>query len=102
MKKVKTLNTTGPLARIQDNISTVLDNITDKEILDGIRVTNVALLNGVTNEVNHGLGRTPLGWIIIRKRAQADIWDLQDSNINKSRTLSLACSSDVIIDLWIF
>lgn len=102
MKKVKTLNTIGPLARIQDNIVSVLDNITDKEILDGIRVTNVPLISGITNEINHGLGRIPLGWVIIRKRAQADIWDLQDSNVNKSRTLSLACSSDVIIDLWIF
>lgn len=102
MKKVKTLNVQGPLSRIQDNITSVLDIITDKEILDGIRLTNIALLTGATNEVNHGLGRPPLGWIIIRKRGQADVWDLQDSNINKSRLLSLACSTNVIIDLWVF
>jgi hypothetical protein len=102
MKKVKTLNTTGTLARIQDNIVTVLNGITDKEILDGVRLINITLTSGVTNQINHSLGREPIGWIIIRKRTQSDIWDLQDDNVNKNRFLSLACSADVTIDLWIF
>ncbi len=91
-----------PLQKLQDNTRAVLDTVTNKEILDGILLKGLPLVSGSTNEVNHKLGRQPQGWIIVRKRAQADVWDLQDLNTNPSATLSLACSSDVTIDIWVF
>lgn len=103
MKKLKTINTTDKeLSRVQDNVEAVLNVVTDKAILDGNRITNVSLTTGTTNEINHGLGRELIGWIILRKRSQADVWDLQDDSQNKKKTLSLACSADVKIDLWVF
>lgn len=102
IKKLKTINTKDELARVQDNVATTLNAITAKPVLDGVLLKSVALINGVTNVVDHSLGRSPLGWIVVRKRATADIWDVQDANLNPSRNLNLVCSADVIIDLWVF
>ena len=94
----------GELAiqKFQDNTRTTFDAITDRQILDGILLKAVVLKTGKTNEIEHKLGRPPLGWFITRKRVTADIWDSQDSNVNISSTLNLECSADVTIDLWIF
>ena len=78
-----------------------LDLISSKEILDGISLKNVSLLTGA-NTINHTLGRKPLGYFIVRKRAQSDIWDTQDSNPNQAITLILNCSANVTVDLWIY
>ena len=102
IKKMKTVNLAGPVSRFQDNVETVLDVVTDKLILDGVLLKNISLEASTTNMVNHGLGRVPIGWFITRKRAQSDIWDLQDVNTTPSRNLALACSDDVTIDLWVF
>ena len=88
--------------KFQDNVEVSLNAVLNKEILDGILIQNVSILTGVTNVINHKLDRIPLGYLIIRKRADSRIWDLQDANNNKTKTLSLVCSADVTIDIWVF
>lgn len=94
----------GELAiqKFQDNTRTTLDAITDRQILDGILIKDISLTAGRTNEIDHKLGRLSIGWIVVRKRNDVNVWDLQDNNSNPTSTLSLACSMDTIIDLWIF
>ena len=100
LKKIGT--STQELQKVQQNIENAIEPIIRKEIIDGVLLKKVCLENGVSNEIKHGLGRPPQGWIIVRKRADARIWDVQDFNNNPSKTLSIAVSHAVTVDIWIF
>lgn len=90
------------LERLQSSLKSVLDVVTDVQILDGTQLTNVSVKTGQSNFINHGLGRSPLGWIVTRKKSAADVWDAQDDNKSKDRTLDLRSDADVTLDIWIF
>lgn len=90
------------LRKVQQNIENVVTSVIRKEIIDGVLLKNVCLHAGIANEIKHRLGREPLGWTVVRKRADARIWDIQDFNKNPSKTLAITCSHDVEIDIWIF
>lgn len=90
------------LTKVQSNLQEYFRPITTNPTLDGVRVTGVSLSSSSVNAVNHTLGREPLGWILIRKKGAADVWDSQDSNALPTRTLALNCDADVEVDLWIF
>jgi len=99
-KKVKLSDSST--SRLQDNCQTTFESLTKVSLLDGILIKDLALTASSTNEIEHKLDRNPIGWIVVRQGAQANIWDLQDANKSPSKSLSLACSADVTIDLWVF
>lgn len=68
---------------------------------NGIILKNVKLVAG-DNTINHKLGRDLQGWQLIRVRAAATVYDKQDSNQLKSRTLILNSSAPVVVDLFVF
>lgn len=90
------------LSRMQDNVDQAISQLPSTEILQGRLVKGVSLQSASTVKVSHKLNRPPLGWIVVRQRASAIIWDAQDSNSNPSLTLDLNCSADVTVDLWVF
>lgn len=90
------------LNKVQDNIQTFMEPIISCPLIDGTLVTNVCLEPGISNEVVHGLARKPIGYIIVRKRKDSRIWDLQDTNSDPSRTFSIACSHACMVDIWFF
>lgn len=100
LKKIGTSN--YEMQKLQQNIESAIEPIISKDIVDGLLLKNVCLEPGIANEVKHSLGRPVQGWIVVRKRADARIWDVQDFNRNPSKTLTLAASHDVKVDLWIF
>ena len=87
---------------IQENVEEVLQPVLESQVIDGVLLKGISLTTGVDNVVSHKLGRKPQGWILVRKRAESDVWDLQDVNKTPSRTLVLRCAADVTVDLWIF
>lgn len=89
-------------SKLQSNLEVFFKPIINSEIIDGVLLKNVCLEAGVRNEVEHKLGRKPIGFMIVRKRADSRIWDLQDSNPGPLRSFTLACSHDVEVDVWIF
>lgn len=99
-KKVQT--TDKDVNKLQENIGLVLEPVLQSSIIDGVLLRNLALSSSSTTLIEHKLGRKPLGWVLVRKRAQSDVWDTQDSNELQSSTLALNCSSDVTVDLWVF
>jgi len=103
LRKTKTVNfTDDKINRMQDNIITNLDQLRNLEILDGILLEGLALTSG-DNNINHGLGRSIRGWIVVRVRASATFYDKQDStSSDTSRILVLNASAPVTIDLWVF
>jgi len=88
-------------SKMQENTSNALAPLQNSAILDGVLLKEVSLVSG-TNYVSHKLRRKIQGWAIVRKRANVDVWDDQDNNVNKTTSLKLETSGDVVIDLWIF
>lgn len=100
VKKVDSDN--REIKQLQENIeqySKVIDNFTP---VDGVLIRDICLEPNTSNEIKHKLGRKPIGWFITRKREDARIWDLQDTNPQPTTSLSIACSHACQIDIWIF
>ena len=89
------------LNRVQDEVSNSISQLLRTEILDGRLIQNVTLTAGI-NSVEHRLDRPILGWMITRKRADANVWDSQDNNGIPTRFLDLNASADVVVDIWVF
>lgn len=103
VKKFKKLrDDKADIRKVQDNIESALNPVLNCPIIDGVLVKEAVLDPTRINEVEHTLGRKPRGWFLVRKRADSRIWDVQEYNTNPSRTLSLACSHSVTVDIWIF
>lgn len=68
---------------------------------NGLILKEIALVTG-TNVINHRLGRNLQGWKSTRVRAQASLYDLQDSNQTPGLTLVLVSDADVVVDLEVF
>lgn len=90
------------LNAVQTNIQEYVEPLTDNPILDGVLIQNITLTAGTSTPVKHKLGRKPLGWVVVRKRAESTVWDTQDNNELPTLTLELDCSANVTVDLWIF
>lgn len=99
-KKTTLQNT--ELQKLQQNIQNFLKPFTDYPIVDGVLLKEVCLEPDVANNVTHKLGRKALGYIIVRKRQDARIWDLQDVNSTPNTTFALATSHTCTVDVWIF
>lgn len=96
------LNTDTPdLTQVQQNLVRTLQPVFSTPILGGNLLTGQALTSG-TNTINHGLGRKLNGWLIVRQRAQASIWDSQDSNKSPNLTLVLFVDNPVNCDIYVF
>lgn len=91
----------------QDHIEEVMTPITNSQIIDGVYLKEIDLTVSVDNLVEHKLGRKPLGWIVVRKFADANIWEsLTDSasiNIDRKKFINFqtdTTTSDVYF--WVF
>jgi hypothetical protein len=107
-KQFKKLNlvsvedTSKIVSKIQENIDSAVAPIQNISILNGVLLKSISLLSSQDNLVEHKLNREPIGFIVVRKRSQSTVWDDNDNNNMKNKFLLLKCSSDVVVDLWIF
>lgn len=99
-KKLPSKN--SEVTQLQKNVEEAINPVINSQIVDGVLLRDLKLCPLSANLVTHKLGRPPLGWIVVRKRADSRIWDIQDSNTLKTSTLALTCSHEVTVDLWIF
>jgi len=87
------------LVRVADNLRISINRILDSiPFLDGVLAENVALTTATSN-VSHKLGRTPVGWLVVDKSADACVWrpSAADATI-----LPLTASAAVTVKVWIF
>lgn len=89
------------LSLMQTNWASQLNPLLRNPISNGLLLSEVVLASG-DNTINHKLGRKLQGWIVVRKRAAADIYDKQDSNLMPQLTLVLNASGAVTVDLYVF
>ena len=73
------INPNHPQARelntVQDSIEQVITPLTNAQVVDGNYIKEIDLTVSADNLVEHKLGREPLGWIVVRKFADANIWE---------------------------
>lgn len=86
---------------LQTAWSTQLNPVLALPQSSGVILQNVSLKAG-DNTIDHRLGRNLQGWQLIRVRAAATIYDKQDANQLKARTLVLNSSAPVVVDLFVF
>lgn len=86
--------------KVQRNIEPLARQINSLPFTDGVHLTKKTI-SGST-EILHGLDRPPVGWMVIRKRGNAVVYDEQDGNTAPNRSLKLNASTSVEIDLWVF
>ena len=82
--------------RLQDNIESALAPILRNPLLDGI-LLQANLVSG-NNAIEHKLNRKIRGYIIVKKSANANIYDSSDDE----QFLNLNSSAAVTVSLWVF
>lgn len=97
----KVANTSEDTAKLQERLQEFFSAIQNCDLIDGLLLTEVDLSTGA-NSIAHKLGRELRGWIVVRNRADSRLWDTQDNNTFKSKTLALNASADTTVDLWVF
>lgn len=88
------------LMRVQDNVNAALIPIQNAQILDGQVLKNISLITGQPNIISHKLNRNIVGYIVIRKDSNADVWDASSST--PSLTILLYTDSNCKVDLYVF
>lgn len=85
------------LKRLITSIANWTRQLTGMVILQGQYVEGVEVTTSTTT-ISHQLGRTPRGWIICKKNADARVWESSST----SSQLILDSSATVTISIWIF
>lgn len=102
MAKLQRINTQDRVINmIQDNISNILEPLSNVPLNSGQILQNVSLTTG-SNNVVHKLARRPLGWFIIRQRSAGTVYDTQDTNPQGDVFLRLQASANINVDLFVF
>lgn len=89
------------LEQTQTTWAAQIQPVLNKPWNSGILLENVVLASGA-NVVSHRLGRKLVGWIPTRVRADATLFDTQDTNPTPGLTLQLTSSAAVTVDLIVF
>jgi len=88
------------IEELQDNADPIMRKVQDAFWLDGVLLKKETI-DGETF-VTHGLGRAPIGYVVIRRGGSVVVYDDQDSNKSANKTLKLNSASSVEVDLWVF
>lgn len=86
---------------MQNRWASLIEPTLSNPLVQGQLLTNVTIVAG-SNVVNHKLSRPLVGWLVVRQRALASLFDTQDSNTRPALTLLLTSSADVMVDLYVF
>ena len=84
------------LEKIQNNISKSFALI-NADFTNGLLISDIAL-TAVVTQVNHGLRKTPSGYIVLKRNAGAVVFN---GSINENY-IELSSTVNVTVDIWIF
>jgi len=87
------------VAKLQERLQEFFVPLVSNPMLDGNLLQNVALTTS-EKKVEHGLGRAPIGWIVVKQSANAVIW--QPNSDLSGVFLNLQASAAVTVSLWVF
>ena len=87
------------LTLFQAAINDQFSQVSQVPFINGVRKASISLITGQANSVNTSLGRKAIGYFITSKSANADIWN---DSIESDSQITLRCSANVTVDLWVF
>lgn len=87
------------LNRMQDNLAATLGPMVLCALLQGRLLTGVVLANGANN-VAHGLGRAPLGAIVVLQDVANALW--ASASATPSTFIVIHATTAVVASLWVF
>lgn len=89
------------LAKVQDNIFNAFQALPfDFLILNGNFVE--ATIANVDTPVEHGLKRDLIGWVIVDKNANADVWKSATANPRPQDQIILIATASVAVKIYFF
>ena len=96
----------GDLDNVQDAVENYVEQLTPKLFLDhvilqGTNNAGIGLSATVTN-VEHGLGRSYIGWLVVDSDANETIYRDSSSTLSKAQFLPLLASGAVTVKLLVF
>ena len=100
IKDVKTIKMTEyETSQLQSSVIDFSSQLTrvpflDGNLIEGVSVSTTAL------EVSHGLGRTPVGYFIVKASAGVTVFD--SATTTPKATIKLTGSATSTINIWIF
>ncbi len=97
--KMGLLSTRLPWDLAQPKWAANINPILSLPILQGVQISNVALVANTPKVINHLLQRLPQGWILTDNTAQATIWRTAAFN---NLTLTLEADANTTISFWVF
>lgn len=84
-------------------LNTIVDAVNELRfapVVNSVLVPGVVIASGTTVTVNHGLGRSYRGRIVVAQSAEATIWD--GVSATPDLTLLLTSNADVTVSLLVF
>lgn len=84
------------MSRFQDNVTTWTDQLSGCPFLRGVLIET--LITSSDTIINHGLGKTPEGYLVLSQDANTPIWKIT-SNEN---AITLKASTNVNVKIWVF
>lgn len=102
MQKVQLVQTQNrEVNQLQANIVKAISPLLQNPALYGLLLTSQFLGTGA-NTLLHKLGRPLQGWVIVRQRSLASVYDTQDAQSEPETFLTLVASAPVTVDLYVF
>jgi len=98
----KNYTTDNQLNKLQDNIAEAISPFIKNLLLDGSILSGIELVTGQDNIINHKLGRSLVGWLIIGNDTNAVVYDNQANNSLPNSTLLLITTANCTVKLYVF
>lgn len=89
----------GSVQRLGDALAKGLQGLPSISILNGTQLDGIQLSTSPLR-VSHKLGRQPLGYIVVKRNANATVYDADDSQ--PTLFLNLTASASVTVSLWVY
>tara|TARA_R100001082_G_C4315938_1_gene138970 strand:- start:502 stop:831 length:330 start_codon:yes stop_codon:yes gene_type:complete len=92
------------VTQTQSNVNTVVKQISNSPIIDGVIIKDVSFVGSTDTIVNHKLGREPLGFIVIGQKQGDVVYESTTTNNNRDKFLILKKDtvSTPTITFWVF
>lgn len=89
------------LNQVQSNVAQAVSEFIKSPLLDGRLIEDLSLTTSSTR-IEHKLGRVPRGYLIVKRNANAQVYDTLSSEGSPELFLPLTASGNVTVSLWIF
>lgn len=83
---------------LQSSVVQQFSDVAGVPFMKGVLLSNVVLIFGSVNNINHKLGKVPQGFFVFLQNANSVIWNGTPTSI----VLPLNVSANVTATLWVF